>query len=66
MQPSGQRQAAIPPPPPPPSGRAAEADSRSADRMRQDEIRRRSGGAQVLAGETMGSTVTGTKKLLGG
>jgi hypothetical protein len=33
--------------------------------MRQDEVRRRSGGAQVLAGETTGSTVTGTKKLLG-
>ena len=56
-------QAAPPPPPPPPRG--AEADTRAAGRMREDEIRRRSGAAKVLAGESMGSTVTGTKKLLG-
>jgi hypothetical protein len=63
MEPSSRPQAA--PPPPPPSAPAAQADSRASGRMREDEIRRRSGGAQVLAGETMGSTVTGTKKLLG-
>jgi hypothetical protein len=58
-------QVAPPPPPPPPPSRGAEVDTRAMGRMRQDEMRRRSGGAQVLAGETTGSTVTGTKKLLG-
>jgi hypothetical protein len=59
------RPQAAPPPPPPPPSRGAEVDTRAAGRMREDEIRRRSGGAKVLAGESMGSTVTGTKKLLG-
>jgi hypothetical protein len=53
------------PPPPPSAAPSAQVDTRAMGRMREDEVRRRSGGAQVLAGETMGSTVTGTKKLLG-
>jgi hypothetical protein len=53
------------PPPPPSAAPSAQVDARAMGRMRQDEMRRKSGGAQVLAGETMGSTVTGTKKLLG-
>jgi hypothetical protein len=37
-----------------------------ARRGRQDErLRRRGAGAQVLAGETMGTPATGAKRLLG-
>jgi len=57
---------APPPPPPVPVARGERVEERVAARGRSDEMARRAGGAQVLAGEVMGETKTGTKKLLGG
>lgn len=52
-----------PPPPPPAPGRPERMED--ATRMRKDEMARRRGGAQVLAGETTGEPMTGSKRLLG-
>jgi hypothetical protein len=55
---------AAPPPPPPPPPRPERAEQTT--RMRRDEMARRPGrGAQVLAGETTGQPMTGSKSLLG-
>lgn len=56
--------AAPPPPPPPPAARPERTEE--ADRVRRDEMARRQGrGAQVLAGESTGQPMTGSKRLLG-
>lgn len=55
-----------PPPPAPPAPRPARTEDGVGLRARTDEMARRGGaGAQVLAGETTGQPMTGSKRLLG-
>ena len=63
----GSPKAPPPPPPPPPAApRPARTEDGVGLRARTDEMARRSGaGAQVLAGETTGQPMTGSKRLLG-
>lgn len=60
----GGNRTVAPPPPPPPAARAERVDMPT--RARRDEMARRPGrGATVLSGETTGSPMTGSKRLLG-
>jgi len=62
----GSSRPAPPPPPAPPAPRPARTEDGVGMRARTDEMARRSGaGAQVLAGETTGQPMTGSKRLLG-
>lgn len=62
----GSPRAAPPPPPAPPAPRPARTEDGVGMRARTDEMARRGGvGAQVLAGETTGQPMTGSKRLLG-
>jgi len=62
----GSSRPAPPPPPAPPAPRPARTEDGVGMRARTDEMARRGGaGAQVLAGETTGQPMTGSKRLLG-